>query len=304
MRRFVAIAIAGLALSGCFDSLVGGECAEGWVLEGGECRLAGAVSGDVDAGIGATGDVDGGAATCAAGEAWCGVCVDLSDDPDHCGACGRSCPSGICSAGACVGDVPGHMILIGHDYRVHRAAAARLLGNAASLSGSVDVRVASIDDAATVEVVTAVRRALSTGLAANGRTWVSVDSASVGGVGEPPDVVLVLPRATSADDSLVRGRSWAVSLDHFVDTGGAVIALDGPGGTTTDFLRGAGLLDVSTSGVVTGSEVAIIAPTDALAAGVPSPYSAELGSITFTAAPGAAVVATSRGAALALHLTR
>jgi hypothetical protein len=33
-------------------------------------------------------------------------CVDTSNNPSHCGACGRACPAGqICSAGKC--DCPG-----------------------------------------------------------------------------------------------------------------------------------------------------------------------------------------------------
>ena len=31
-------------------------------------------------------------------------CVDLSDDPGHCGQCFRRCPSGDCSGGACVSE--------------------------------------------------------------------------------------------------------------------------------------------------------------------------------------------------------
>jgi hypothetical protein len=33
-----------------------------------------------------------------------GRCVDRASDPDHCGACGRVCPTRICVAGMCVGD--------------------------------------------------------------------------------------------------------------------------------------------------------------------------------------------------------
>jgi hypothetical protein len=31
-----------------------------------------------------------------------GTCLDLSADPQNCGACGRTCDSGECTAGKCV----------------------------------------------------------------------------------------------------------------------------------------------------------------------------------------------------------
>src|SRR5688572_11131576 len=38
-------------------------------------------------------------------ETQCGdECVDLSDDPSHCGQCFRDCPSGACSGGRCLSD--------------------------------------------------------------------------------------------------------------------------------------------------------------------------------------------------------
>lgn len=312
-RRSLALVIAAasvLALGGCFDSLVGGECAEGWVPEGGRCRLAGGES-DVDAGVG-TADIDAGgggdglSSTCEPGESWCGACVDLSSDPDNCGACGRSCASGICEAGACVGALAGHVVLVGHDYRDHRPAAARVLGNAAALASRLTVRVASVGDATDDDVVVAVRRALTSGLTANGRDWTP---AAMDGLadeaGTSVDVVLVLPRAAPADVSFAVGQAWQARLADFVASGGVVIALDGPGGTTADFLRGAALLDATANGTATGVAVDIAAPTDALAVGVPSPYMAERGSVTFTVdTDDATIAATSGGAALAIHLTR
>lgn len=266
---------ASFLLGGCFDSLVGGDCAEGWVREGDHCRIPG--SGDVDAGSGT--DTDAGTGT-------------GTGDTDA-------------GPGGEGGEIAGHVVLLGHDYRVHHAAAARVLGNAAAMAGGPDIRIASIVDTSGDPAIVAVRRALDTGLAATGRTWSATSIASVvDGDGEGVDVVLVLPRTASADDSFATGESWRASLTAFVESGCIVIGLDGPATTTADFLRGAGLLDVSANATATGTQVDITTPTDALAIGVPTPYAAERGSVTFTAPAGATIVATSGGAPIALHATR
>lgn len=284
--RAVACVVAAIALGGCFDSLVGGECQPGWVAENGACRPV------IDDGGGDDGD------------AGAGVCGDLQSDPDNCGACGHTCSTGICVAGGCVGDMPGHVVLIGHDYRVHHAAAARLLGNAAALSGNTTVRVAISADTSAPDVVAAVRRALTAGLAAGAHSWTQIDVGAV-----PPsdrtsvDVFLIMPRSASLDTSFALGESWAPALTDFVMAGGTVIGLDGPGGSTADLLRGTGITDVSIAATSTGGHVAIVAPGDALAVGVPSPYLAERGSTTFKTTGTGTIVATSGGAAIAIHVT-
>jgi hypothetical protein len=64
-RRWVATAFALFAIACGKDALVGGSCRRGLT----ECNLA---------------------------------CVDIEQDPAHCGACGRACTAGqICSAGTC-----------------------------------------------------------------------------------------------------------------------------------------------------------------------------------------------------------
>ena len=282
-RRFlvvIAATAAAVALTGCFDSLVGGRCADGWVAEGEACRPRAGGDG-----------VDAGAPLAAADAAG-------SDDAPTCGPC----PSGICRDGVCVGTAAGHVVLVGHDYLVHHAAAARLLGNAAALGGRPTVRVALlVDDAGDVQIL-AVERALDAGLDAVGRTWSPVPSSAVGdGDDARVDVVIVLPRAMSAAESYAAGEGWQAALSAFVASGGTVIGLEGPDSSTTDFLRGAALLDATRGGLATGEEVTLVAPTDALATGVPSPYLAARGSTTFGATDGAVVVATSAGAPIVLH---
>ncbi|MBK9266084.1 MAG: hypothetical protein IPM54_40650 [Polyangiaceae bacterium] len=49
-----------------------------------------------------TGSGSGGTVTCGMGQVDCGVCVTLSNDLSHCGACDKACaPGEVCSAGEC-----------------------------------------------------------------------------------------------------------------------------------------------------------------------------------------------------------
>src|SRR5262249_31270759 len=61
-----------------------------------------------------------------------GICANLSNDPLHCGACGKPCASGLCSGSTCQGSVSGDVVYIGHDYFTTSpgTAQARLLSNA------------------------------------------------------------------------------------------------------------------------------------------------------------------------------
>lgn len=72
-----------------------------------------------------------------------GTCIDDSSDPANCGACGASCPSGICVMGVCAGSAPGNIVVIGHDYAAPgvRVSEARLLSNAVFLPPSNPLRV-------------------------------------------------------------------------------------------------------------------------------------------------------------------
>ncbi|MBL8625133.1 MAG: hypothetical protein JNK64_27735 [Myxococcales bacterium] len=296
MRRLAAL--AALALAGCFDSVVGGECQPGWVAEGAACR-----PGDDAGDDAAPPAID--APACGAGATWCGACVDMASDPDHCGACGAVCGSGLCSSGACVGTTAGHVVLIGHDYRAYHAAAARLLGNAAALGGALEVRVALAGGPAPDPATTAaVAQALTAGLAATGRSWRAVALGDALPRDRVVDVVVLLPRTTPAPDALAEGVAGRAALADFLAAGGTVIGLDGPGGTTVELMRGAALLTATAGAAATGHAIDVVAPNDALAVGVASPYLGELGTTTFAGvAPGDAVAMDGAGV-VAVHVAR
>jgi hypothetical protein len=128
--------LTALTLSGCFASLVNGECADGYVTCGNECVLAAApcaAPGTPDASM-----ADGGTGTdaapgsdarpdarpdagpgpdaalgpdagvlCSLGFEPCASgCVDTVTDDANCGGCGNVCTTGLtCSAGVCCGDM-------------------------------------------------------------------------------------------------------------------------------------------------------------------------------------------------------
>ena len=45
-----------------------------------------------------------------------GSCVNFDTDERNCGRCGNVCRSGLCVDGVCADVVPGHLVVIGHDY--------------------------------------------------------------------------------------------------------------------------------------------------------------------------------------------
>ena len=57
------------------------------------------------------------AASCPSSLTGCGdLCVDTSTSARHCGSCGNVCANAICAAGICSDALPGHLVVIGHDY--------------------------------------------------------------------------------------------------------------------------------------------------------------------------------------------
>lgn len=290
--RAVAIVVAVAAatvLAGCLDSLVSGQCAPGWELADGACR---------------PGDGD----ECPADRTVCAeACVDLDTDGEHCGACGVACPSGLCAAGTCVGAVAGHVVAIGHDYRTVHAASARVLANAVALGGRHPVRVALWAGDAGDATTAAITAALELGMPATGRAWTQVAAQ-----GLPPadrtttDVWIAAPQRAAAGEQRALGTAWAERLDRFVAAGGVVVALAGPDAGAMELVAAAGLLDLAPAATASGQVLQVVALTDALAVGVPSPYLGAAGTTAFRTAgdPGTIVVTTPAGEPVVVHQAR
>lgn len=284
--------LAALALlAGCFDSLLDAPCREGLTLRNGQCVT------DTQQPDGPDGpdavkpptvrDPQDAAPTCEA---------DLETDPQNCGSCGRACASGICAMGACLGDVAGHVVAIGHDYGNTNAAMLRVLGNAAALGTHHDLAIGRWAPSA------AITQALSFSLAQIGRPWHAVALAAAPAGLDAVDVVLVDPQTTDGTDAEAFGTSWRTELVTFLDRGGVVIVLEGAGGTNHRFAVGADLFASPTPTVATAAHLSVIAPADSVAQQVMSPYAAAATSVAF---PGLEpVIATPSGDAVVFHAAR
>ncbi|MCS6798465.1 MAG: hypothetical protein NZ898_08040 [Myxococcota bacterium] len=232
----------------------------------------------------------------------CGAsCVDVARDPDHCGGCDVRCATGICIDGACSGGIPGHVVLIGHDYRNARAAMRRVAGNAVFLASSNPVRVLVYEGDAHRTAVVGVDRAIDQTAMTLGRSWTRTP---VTAADEVParlaesDVFLVYAQRDGTDASLrALARGWATALNAFVRRGSVLVVFDGDArhAGTWQLLAEAGLLEVRGRVDVSGQIVRVVAPADALATGVPLMYSGETTTVRFDTTAETVVIAHDEG---------
>lgn len=246
---------------------------------------------------------------CTAPTVACGTaCVQLDSDPDNCGACGRVCATGLCSMGMCTGALAGHLVVIGHDYEVNRAAMDRVLGNAVFLSSSASVRLLGYEGTASAGSIAGVRRAVSSVASTMGRavTWTAAtDPSAVSAQLRTTDVFLIHAQAGSTDAEIASlGVAWSLALSTFLDRGGVVVVLDvmAPHPGTWGVLAAAGFLSVDHLEDATSSTVSVIAPWDGVVIGVPLTYRAERTSVRFIGAD-LPVVARDASGPIVLHRT-
>jgi hypothetical protein len=291
------LGVAALGLAGCYDSLVGGKCAEGYEVIDGVCA-------PVPSGSGADAPIRGGRPDGRMADAApvpdatpCDVGLDLQTDPDNCGACGHVCASGICSAGACVGATTGHVVVIGHDYAMRHASALRVLGNALALGAHRPVVVGFYRGTADSPRAGANLAAVQDATAAIGLAWHRVDLDQLAGASV--DVIVIDSQVGQASVSQQAGAAWTDAA-AFVRGGGSVIALGGEGSSTEQVLSSAGLLDATIAAPATGSDLTITATTDAVATGVISPYHADATTSAYHAGRGVVVATDAAGDAVVI----
>lgn len=300
MKKLVILAeLVFLAVfaSGCFDSIVSDPCAVGYQLHEGACVASSQLGSDgtiVDGGIPVTGDGSDVPPVCTA---------DTTSDPKNCGACGIVCTSGICENSVCVGDVSGHIIAIGHDFQQHDGSMSRVIGNAVALGKHPDVGVARFRGSAKTAAVQGTTAAITESMAKIGRVWHTVELPATPGPSalEGVDVVVVDAQTGDGDHAEQVAGPWLPYFSGFIASGGVIVVLEGKNGVGYRFARGAGLYDLAPPVDATGDVATVIAPTDATALGVVSPYLAEPTSVAFPGATGATV--TVDAGAVVFHLS-
>jgi hypothetical protein len=316
----IGVVAACMMATGCFDSLVSDPCATGFTMSNGSCVLEigpdggqGGPDGGQRGPDGGQGGPDAGpivdatmpdALTCPAPMLTCGnVCIDGSSDPNNCGRCGRTCASGICEASVCVGDVVGHIVAIGHDYRSYHAAMARVLANAIALGASPSLHVGFYAGTANEVSADGTRIAAAAALAVMGRTHtdLSIDTITDQTL-SPLDVIVVDAQTGDGDTLDALGATWSVPLANFFGRGGVAVVLDGVNGTSYRAAHGAGLYDVTAPVDATSQQVTVVDGTDAVTQQVPSPYLAETTSVSFPGTAGA--IENSGGDAVVFHIAR
>lgn len=219
----------------------------------------------------------------------CGpLCIDpTSDDPDNCGGCGIRCASGLCVDGMCVEAIPGHVVIVGHDFETTRAGMNQVAGNAVFLAPGAPVRVLVHEGGASSRSIAGVDRAIDQVATARGRSWTRTVATPAELTLElrNADVFVVYPQTSSTDGELVGlGSDWRVGLATFLRRGGVVVVFETPSETNVGTYRlpeAAGLFSATAITEVSGDAVDVVEPTDGVALGVPVRYRGETSTVWF-----------------------
>ncbi len=304
--RLVVPVAAAMTMAGCFDSLLGGPCAAGFLLADGQCVPPEA---QPDGGVAIAPIADAvstDALVCEPPQQGCnGNCVDVTSDPDNCGACGLVCPSGICVDSRCVGELAGHIVAIGHDYVKMNAVMAHVLGNAVAMGARRDVGVATWTGSADPDAIDGMNYALYWGMSQIGRPWhrealpKTPDRSAFANI----DVLVVAPQSHGGDQLEEDGAEWRQAIDRFLIRGGVVVILEGLDGVSYRFAQGAALYTAGPPSEVTGERAIVVDPSDAAALQILSPYLATSTSVAH-AADYEPVIAAEDGGTIVFHLTR
>ncbi len=326
-RSRLAGVVASLVLSGCFDSLVSDPCAAGYQLVAGSCVAhetepdASTPDGNTDVlpdgraddggllvdagpGLDASPGIDDADLVCAAPTIKCdGACIDVSSDPDNCGACNRVCASAICQAGHCLGELSGHIVAIGHDYQSQHAAMRLVLGNSVALGAHQDLGIARWSGTSSTASTTGTTAAITLSLSAMGRPWHPVTLPATPSSTALADADVLVIEAQTGDGAAARASAvpWAQPIDSFLQRGGVVVVLEGASGVSYQFAEGAGLYTIAAPVTSTGLVALVSDGSDAIVQQVVSPYLAEQTSVVFPGVVGAIV--TPLGT-IAFHQTR
>ncbi|HEY1551361.1 MAG TPA: hypothetical protein VGG28_26210, partial [Kofleriaceae bacterium] len=267
------LAVFALFAAGC-SSLIDDPCADGFELIAGVCTTQSGPGSDTQPNQTAQPVMPEGPTTpisptqpdpplCSTPLTDCGgVCVDTTSDADNCGACGLTCATGFCQASACVGEIAGHVVAIGHDYQTTDAAMNRVLGDAVGLVTGQFTRIGYWRGSSSLE---GAQAAASSGLAQTGRNDFGLELAALDAKSLLEiDTVVIEPQQGSGDDAEAAGTAVAQSLLDFVEAGHVVVVLETTGGVSYRFADGAGLFSVAAPIDVSNTAITVAAPADAV----------------------------------------
>jgi hypothetical protein len=240
----------------------------------------------------------------------CGaICIPVDNDADNCGSCGNRCGSGICTAGVCEAQGAGHLVLIGHDYTVNRTGFNNLVGNAVLLTNASPAAVLVYEGGATAASISGTDQAINQVSASRSRPWTrtTVSAPDLPNRLAGYDSLVIYAQRGSSDAALMQlGQDWAMALNDFLNNGGTVVVLDGASPNnagTHQILTSAGLSAITGLTVVTGENLTVVSPGDAVAVRVPRTYRGEMSSVSFTTGDGIQIVRAISGAPVVLHRT-
>jgi len=290
------------------DALVGGTCADGYIVGDDGCVVAtdqitappqimgegadgGRSAGGADpegggdpAGSGGFSEGGGGPINaCPPDTTACGsACVDLDSNPYHCGSCFNACPTETCTAGTCDGTTLGHVAVVGMSYQQDHAPSRHLLGNAVFLPTSLDVQLLSYEGYGHPAAIKNVGTILASEAALRGRSLTETVATDPEDVAEQLatasyDVFLIHDQALApAGHGSAFADATADALASFGQQGGVIVALAASNQEMPTLLTETGLLTTAALIPIEGATVVKSSPTDALAIGVASPFSAKV----------------------------
>ena len=177
-----------------------------------------------------------------------GVCIAVDSDAANCGACGKICPSNICINGECQGATPGDVVLIGHDYTDAFAGSAqtKVLVNTLSIPTTDPIRVLSFEDGADAAAVAQLKNLATASIKDRKVKFTRAAAASsLASTSLGRNYDIVIINDASAVNPVTTGASWASPLNTFAQKGGVVLAIDLGTSAMPQLLSSAGLLTVS-----------------------------------------------------------
>ena len=254
---------------------------------------------------------------CVGVQTMCGVsCVppnpDSDTSPNLCGPCAVTCASGICGEGACDDAVPGHLVIIGHDYSALLETSVtmkRLAGNALSLARGAPVRALVYRGTASEESVEGVEAAIDFAIKLDGRTWsrTDADEREVAFQLSAADAFIMYAQADMTDAKLIElGRWWGRALAQFLQRGGVILLFETPTAAnagTYGLLKPIGVFRAARRAAVPAQTLTVVSPGVGVAARATVKYRSAANTVRFldVTTPGGPVVEDGDGETVIFH---